>query len=325
MLPQLNAMRPFYAGRRVLVTGGAGFIGSHLARTMADLGAKVSVIDDLSTGSSDNLAGAPIDLFAGSILDDSLLASAIAGCAVVFHEAAMVSVPLSVEQPEQCRKVNIEGTHRVLLAARDAGVKRVVFAASAAAYGDTPTLPSSERHAPDCRSPYAASKVAGEQLLRAFAHSYGLSTASLRYFNVFGPRQSPNSGYAAAISAFFSALSRGARPIIFGDGLQTRDFIPVANIVLANLLAAASPRELRGEIFNIGTGHRTTLLTVLEVMSQLMGVKADPVFAPPRAGDVRDSVADISLARDMLAYEPVVGFEEGLQHLVAPAAAGAAR
>jgi UDP-glucose 4-epimerase len=235
----------------------------------------------------------------------------------VFHEAAMVSVPESVSDPQRCAAVNILGTERVLEIAKDAGVHRVLFAASAAAYGGAPKLPSKEDHVPDCRSPYAASKVAGEGLLTAFAHCYPISTVSLRYFNIFGPGQNANSAYAAAISAFHKALSSGTQPTIYGDGKQTRDFTYIDNVVHANLLAATSPRDLRGEIINIGTGRRVNLLEVLEQMGLAMQVQVTPRFAEPRAGDVRDSVADISRARELLGYEPIVDFGEGMAHMLA--------
>lgn len=305
-----------FRGARALVTGGAGFIGSHIARRLLALGCEVVTLDDLSGGFRENVP--PESRFIeASILDEAMLRDAAAGCRFVFHEAAVVSVPESVSDPQRCASVNIVGTERVLEAARDAGTKRVVFAASAAAYGGSPQLPSREDHLPDCRSPYAASKVASEALLTAFAHCYPLSTVSLRYFNVFGPGQSANSAYAAAISAFHKALSAGGQPTIYGDGLQTRDFVFIDNIVHANLLAAASPRDFRGEIINIGTGVRVNLLEVLEQMGRAMNVPVQPTFAPPRAGDVRDSVADITRAKELLAYQPQVNFAEGMRRMLA--------
>jgi UDP-glucose 4-epimerase len=311
----------WYADRAVLVTGGAGFIGSHLVERLAAAGARVRVLDDFSTGHESNLAGVRgrVEVRRASILDDAALREAVAGCAVVFHEAAMVSAPLSVEKPLECIRVNVEGTARVLEAARGAGVRRVVFAASAAAYGSPSPerLPCREDAAPEAWSPYAMSKIAGEQLLSSYSRCFGLSTVSLRYFNIFGERQDPRSAYAAAISAFAAALEGGRRPTIFGDGRQTRDFTHVANVVDANLLAGASAAPLLGEVINIGTGARVTLLEVLATLAGAMGVKADPVFAPARAGDVRDSVADISRARRVLGYEPRVSLAEGLARLVA--------
>jgi UDP-glucose 4-epimerase len=254
-------------------------------------------------------------LIVGSILDDDVVREAMRGVRYVFHEAAMVSVPESVDNPRRCAEVNILGTEKILEAAKSAGVQRVIFAASAAAYGGNPQLPSREDHPPDCRSPYAASKVAGELLLQAFGNCYDISTISLRYFNIFGPRQNPDSPYAAAISAFVKALKSGQPPTIFGDGQQTRDFTHVANAVHANLLAATSPRDFKGDVINIGTGHRISLLDVLCQLGRALGKDVQPKFAPPRAGDVRDSVADISRARELLNYQPLVNFEEGIARL----------
>ena len=296
----------------VLITGGAGFIGSHLARRLVELGATVRVIDDLSGGFKDNLPK-QAELRQASILDEKSLREAIGGCRFVFHEAAMVSVPESVEQPGRCAQINIMGTQHVLEAARNAGAQRVIFAASAAAYGGNPKLPSREDHPTDCNSPYAASKVAGEVLMSAFGKCYELSTVSLRYFNIFGPRQNPDSPYAAAISAFAKALRAGKQPTIYGDGKQTRDFTHIDNVIHANLLAAASSRRFQGEIINIGTGNRISLLDVLREMGRVLGVDVKPVFDTPRAGDVRDSIADISKARELLGYQPIVDFAAGIE------------
>ena len=304
--------RGVFRGARCLITGGAGFIGSHLGTRLIELGAQVRVLDDLSSGREHNVPQGAT-LIRGSILDDTLLRDAIDGCQYAFHQAAMVSVPQSVEQPERCMQVNVDGTRRVLEAARGAGVKRVNFAASAAAYGNTPSLPSKETDPPDCWSPYAASKVAGELLLQTWARCYGLSTVSLRYFNIFGPRQDPKSPYAAVISAFCDALSAKRQPRIMGDGEQTRDFTPVANVVHANLLAASCEKALEGEVFNIGCGTRIRLLDVLEQMGKVLNVDATPAFAPARAGDVRHSSADISRAKAALGYAPVMDFNEGIR------------
>jgi len=301
-----------FRGGRALVTGGAGFIGSHIVRWLLDLGSEVVVLDDLSTGYAANLDGAGAELRVGSILEEDLLREATAGCRFVFHEAAMVSVPQSVDEPEQCVRVNIEGTWRVLDAARDAGVRRVVFASSAAVYGPNPRLPSRETDPVDCVSPYAASKAAGEAAISAYGSCYDVSTVSLRYFNVFGPRQDPKSAYAAVIAAFLDALQAGKTPTIFGDGGQTRDFVAIENVVAANLLAAASPRDLTGETINIGTGVRTSLLDLLAALATRLGVDVAPVFAADRAGDVRDSVADIGRARELLGYDPRVDLTAGL-------------
>ena len=301
-----------FRGRIALVTGGAGFIGSHLGRRLLELGARVRVIDDLSSGHERNVPEG-VEFIRASVLDEDAVARACERCDYAFHQAAMVSVPQSVEQPGRCMDVNVRGTEVVLSAARRAGVARVMFAESAAAYGNEPSLPSREDHLPDCWSPYAASKVAGEMLLTTFARCYVLSTISLRYFNVFGPRQDPKSPYAAVISAFIDALAAGRRPKVFGDGLQTRDFVPVENIVHANLLAASSPKKLAGEVVNIGCAGRISLLDVLSHMGRVLGVKADPEFLPPRAGDVRHSSADITRARELLAYEPILPFAEGIR------------
>lgn len=309
---QDHQYRGVFRTSRCLITGGAGFIGSHLGRRLLELGAQVRVLDDLSSGCEHNVPDGAT-LIRGSILDDNLLRDSIDGCDFVFHQAAMVSVPQSVEQPERCMAINVDGTRRVLEAARGAGVKRVCFAASAAAYGNTPSLPSRETDPPDCWSPYAASKVAGELLLQAWSRCYGLSTVSLRYFNIFGPRQDPKSPYAAVISAFCDALAAGRQPRILGDGEQTRDFTPVANVVHANLLAASCEAALAGEVFNIGCATRIRLLDVLEQMGKVLNIDATPSFAEPRAGDVRHSSADISRATEALGYQPVMGFNEGIR------------
>lgn len=320
---RLERFRPTFEGRKALVTGGAGFIGSHLAHALARVGARVTVLDDLSGGYAENLPEGA-ELVEASIMDDGALRSSAEGASFVFHQAAMVSVPQSVEAPDECVRVNITGTQRVLEAARAAGISfesgRVCFAASAAAYGDRPTLPSREDHAPDVYSPYAASKVAGELLCATYARNFGVPAVALRYFNIFGPRQDPTSPYAAVISAFARRLLSGRQPSIFGDGKQTRDFTYVDNVVLANLLAAASPAErVAGETINIGTGRRSDLLQVLGALNAALAtpVAGEPEFGPPRAGDVRDSVADISKARDLLGYEPIVGLDEGLASTMA--------
>lgn len=316
------AFHETYRGSTVLITGGAGFIGSHLAARLSALGARVRILDDLSGGYEANLEEARrgsggVELIQSSILDVPVLREATKGCRFVFHQAAMVSVPLSVEQPERCMQLNVGGTERVLESAKSAGVQRVLFAASAAAYGNNPELPSREDHLPDCWSPYAASKVAGELLLRTFSRCYGLSTVGLRYFNIFGPRQDPNSPYAAVITAFARSLLAGKQPRVLGDGQQTRDFTYIDNVVYANLLAGASRRELTGDVINIGTGGRITLLDVLSHMGKVLSVDSTPAFGPPRPGDVRHSTADISRARELLGYSPVVEFGEGIARTLA--------
>lgn len=301
-----------FQGCTVLVTGGAGFIGSHLTRSLLALGATVRVLDDLSYGHAKNVPAEAAFTHA-SILDDDALRDAMEDCDFVFHLAAMMSVPMSVEQPLLCVEINIHGTVRVLEAAKDFGVKRLVFAASSAAYGETEQFPSREDQPTDCCSPYAASKVSGELLLTAFSHCYTLSTVSLRYFNVFGPRQDPQSAYAAVISAFADALVNDRRPTIFGTGRQTRDFVYVDNVIHANLLAGACEKPLVGEVVNVGSGSRVSLLEILDLMGRHLGVEVDPVFDEPRAGDVMHSLADISRTKQLIGYEPVVPFEDGLK------------
>ncbi len=308
---------PLYANdfrdATVLITGGAGFIGSNLADRLMALGANVRVIDNLSTGRRDNLPADGFEFIEASILDEDAVRTAVADCRYVFHHAAFISVPLSVERPMECYELNVMGTEIVLEACRDAGVQRLMFAASAAAYGEALELPCREDMPPDCHSPYAASKVAGESLLSAFSHGYGMSTAALRYFNVFGPRQDPMSAYAAAISAFADALIAGESPTVFGDGEQTRDWVYIDNVVHANLLAATTAHPVTGEVINVGTGDRVSLLQIIEHMCAVLEVDIEPRFGPTRAGDVRHSLADISRARELLGYEPQVGFEEGLR------------
>ncbi|MHC4992139.1 MAG: NAD-dependent epimerase/dehydratase family protein [Planctomycetota bacterium] len=315
VLDRTAALADALEGSLALVTGGAGFIGSHLAERLLALGARVRVLDDLSSGHEQNVPSGA-ELTVGSVLDHDTLHRLVAGCRFVFHEAAMVSVPQSVEEPRRCLEVNVRGTEAVLLAARDAGVERVMFAASAAAYGDEPVLPCREDQPPDCRSPYAASKVAGEHLIRAFATCYGMSAASLRYFNIYGPRQDPRSPYAAVISAFAAALLEGRVPTIFGDGEQTRDFTSVHDVVEANLLAATVQTPPRGDACNVGTGRRHSLLDVLGLMRAHLALDVEPSFGPPRPGDVRHSVADIEEARRLLGYEPRVQLGEGLGELL---------
>lgn len=298
-------------GTRVVVTGGAGFIGSHLSAALLGLGCSVVVLDDLSSGHARNVQPGA-ELVRASVTDPDAVAEAVRGADTVFHEAAMVSVPESVANPARCAEVNLVGTQAVLSACAAAGVRRVLFAASAAAYGNEPTLPSSEADAPDAWSPYAASKIAGEQLLKSAARTTGLSTVSLRYFNVFGPRQDPKSAYAAAISAFADRLTGGRGVTIFGDGAQTRDFVYIDNVVHANLLAAASARDLQGDVFNIGTGDSISLLDVVASMQRALGTSLAVEHAEPRAGDVRHSRADIDSARSLLGYEAIVGLDEGL-------------
>lgn len=307
-----------FAGKRVLITGGAGFIGSHLVRALAELDASPIALDDLSAGSWENLAGArgTIPQIHGSITDK--LQGSMADCEYVFHHAALGSVPASLKEPDRYYQVNVIGTVNVLGAAAAAGVKRVIFAASSSAYGDAPTPgPKVETMLPLPISPYAATKVAGEHAMRAWSHSLGLDTVSLRYFNIFGPRQNPDSAYAAVIAAFAKAFARGEAATIFGDGQQTRDFTYVDNVVGANLLAALHPRPLQGEVLNIAVGGKVTVNDLYRKMAQLYGLKnIQPKYQPPRAGDVRDSQADISKAKAVLGYQPLVNFDRGLAETV---------
>jgi nucleoside-diphosphate-sugar epimerase len=297
-----------------VVTGGAGFIGSHIAGALASSGARVRVLDDLSTGHRENLdeIGGDIDFVQGSVADEQLLSKALEGVELIFHEAAIPSVPRSVEAPRNTHIASVDGTFSLLLAAKEAGVKRVVYAASSSAYGDQPTLPKVERMAPDPLSPYAVAKLVGEYYCRVFTRVYGLETVSLRYFNVFGPRQDPGSQYSGVVSRFISALLNDERPVIYGDGEQSRDFTYIENVVAANLSAASAPKAV-GNVINVANGERITLNELLNELKQLTGrsdVTAE--YRDARVGDVRHSLADITMARELLAYESKVGLREGL-------------
>ncbi len=306
-----------FRGARALVTGGAGFIGSHLAEALVALGASVTVLDDLSGGSADNLKSfGPVEFVQGSILDRKLLAQSMRDCRYVFHQAALGSVPRSVEQPALYHEVNVTGTLNVLEAAREARVRRLMFAASSSAYGDNP-VPWIETMPVLPRSPYAATKVAGEALFRAYSASYGLDTACLRYFNIFGPRQNANSAYAAVIAAFAKALLRDARPLIYGDGEQSRDFTFVDNAVHANLLAARRTASIGGEVLNVGCGARISVNMLAEVMARMLEKPhLKPVHEPERAGDLKHSFADLKRTRSVLGYEPIADFQSGLTKTV---------
>ena len=298
---------------RYLVTGGAGFIGSHLAEALLDQGESVRVLDNLATGRETNLAALQgrAQLIRGDLRNLEAVRAAVEGVEVVFHQGALASVPRSIADPVTSLEININGTQNVLQAARDAGVRRVVYASSSSIYGNTPTLPKHEQMQPDPVAPYAIHKLTGELLCEAFTYIYGLETVALRYFNVFGPRQDPTSEYAAVIPRFLTALIQKRRPIVFGDGEQTRDFTYIANVVQANLLAATS-HDAIGYAMNIGCGEQVSLNTVLHLAGELLGVTPDVEYREPRPGDVRDSLADISLAQRLLGYKPTIGFGEGL-------------
>lgn len=301
--------------RRVCVTGGAGFIGSHIVDALVQRGDIVTVIDDFSSGKRANLAdhGVKVRVIEGSILDLEALRDAFAGAVLVYHEAALCSVPASIETPREFHDVNITGSLNVLEVARELGVKRVVYAASSSAYGNQDAMPVAESLLPMPVSPYAATKLAGEHLMHAYAACYDLSCVCLRYFNVFGPRQLPDSPYAAVVPKFADAMLHDRPPIIFGDGKQTRDFTFIGNVVHANMLAGDSANDLRGEAINIGCGERHSLLDLLKKMAALLGKPADCEHRPARAGDVRDSMASIERAKQRIGYAPTVSLDEGLR------------
>ncbi|MFT3744719.1 MAG: SDR family oxidoreductase [Pyrinomonadaceae bacterium] len=303
---------------KVLVTGGAGFIGSNLADELIRQGAKVNIIDDFTTGFQENLdeITGDFNFIEGDINDDAAVSKAIEGVEIVFHQAALPSVPRSVEDPAETHRVCVNGTVNMLIKSRDAGVKRFVYAASSSAYGDQPVLPKVETMKPDPLSPYAAAKLAGELYCRAFNNVYGLETVALRYFNVFGPRQNPASMYSGVISRFIDALMSGQTPVIFGDGEQSRDFTYIANVVNANIKAAQTTKGL-GETMNAANGDRITLNELLEVLKKITGKNdAVPEFREPRNGDVKDSQADNRRAIECIQYEQLVGLEEGLRNTI---------
>ena len=297
-----------------LVTGGAGFIGSHLVAALVARGQTVRVVDSLVTGHRHNLAdvSSRIEFVEGDLSDLAVARDATAGVDCVLHQAAIPSVPRSVADPLTSNRANVDGTLNILLASRDAGVRRVVYAASSSAYGDTDTLPKHEGMPAHPRSPYALQKLVGEQYAELFSNLYGLETVSIRYFNVFGPRQDPSSPYSGVISRFLRALVSGERPVIFGDGEQTRDFTYVDNVV-DGVLRATTAAGVSGRVVNVATGSRTSLNQLLAQLQQLTGTAVTPIYAEARSGDVRDSQADITLARALLAYEPLVGVEDGLR------------
>jgi UDP-N-acetylglucosamine/UDP-N-acetyl-alpha-D-glucosaminouronate 4-epimerase len=305
-----------------LITGGAGFIGSHLAESLVKSGARVRVVDNLSTGHLENLdaVSGKIDFLKGDLADEKLARRAVENAEWIFHEAALPSVPRSVANPRETHQASVDATFNLLLAARESGVRRVVYAASSSAYGDQPTLPKVELMRPEPLSPYAAAKLVGEYYCQVFYRSYGLETISLRYFNVFGPRQDPSSPYSGVISQFVDLLSKGQRPIIYGDGEQTRDFTYVSNVVEANLLAAEAGRGI-GEVVNIANGERVTINELFRLVSELtQRTDIQPEYKPSRTGDILHSLADIGRARDLFGYKPRVGLRQGLELTVAPAA-----
>lgn len=299
---------------RYLVTGGAGFIGSNTVDELVRRGHSVVVLDDLSGGKEDNLAEVrnKITFIKGSITDLEIVRRAVHEAEYVLHLAARTSVPRSVKDPLETNRINVEGTLNVLVAARDAKVKRVVFAASSSAYGETPTLPKVETMQPAPISPYGVTKYVGELYAQVFGRCYGVENVSLRYFNVFGPRQDPSSPYSGVLSKFVSSCLEDTQPVIFGDGEQSRDFTYVENVVQANLLACEAPNA-SGKVFNVGTGARFTLNHTLQLLGQIAGKQVEAKYDPPREGDIRDSQADISASRMILGYNPAVGFEEGLR------------
>ena len=301
-----------------LVTGGAGFIGSHIVEELVRRGESVRILDNLSTGSKANLSSVmeKVDFHDGDICDPEMLREVFKGVDYVIHLAALSSVVRSIEDPVATTQVNMIGTVQVLLASREAHVKRVVMAATGAAYGDNPVLPRVETQMPDPLSPYALVKLAGEYYGKIFHRLFGLEFVALRFFNVFGPRQNPKSPYTGVMSKFITAYLSGKIPTIFGDGEQSRDFVYVANIVNGTLLACEKP-GVAGKVINIGTGVGTTLNQTIKLLNHILGVEVKPQHGPPRLGDVQHSTADISLARAVLGYEPLISFEEGLRRTVA--------
>lgn len=299
---------------RFVVTGGAGFIGSNTVDELVRRGASVVVLDDLSGGKEENLAEIrnKITFIKGSIIDIEVVRKAMHEAEYVLHLAARTSVPRSVKDPIETNRINIDGTLNVLVAARDAKVKRIVFAASSSAYGETPTLPKVENMEPQPISPYGVTKYVGELYAQTFGRCYGLENVCLRYFNIFGPRQDPSSPYSGVLAKFCTAFLEDTQPVIFGDGEQTRDFTYVENAVQANLLACETP-SASGKVFNIGVGGRFSLNETVALLNKISGKNLEVKYDPPRDGDIRDSQADISQAREFLGYDPQVGFEEGLR------------
>jgi UDP-glucose 4-epimerase len=303
---------------KYLVTGAAGFIGRSIAAALLEGGESVRGVDSFITGKRENLAGLEaMEFITGDLADPEVCAKVCAGVEIIFHEAALASVPRSVADPAATNRNCIDATLNLLVAARAAQVRRVVYAGSSSAYGDTPTLPKYEAMTPSPISPYAVAKLAGEHYMRSFARVYGLETVTLRYFNVFGPYQDPTSHYSGVLAIFCRKMLAGEQPTIYGDGEQSRDFTFIANVVKANLLAVAAPAaRVSGQMINIATGHRITLNETFEILCDLTGYSGKPLYADPRSGDIRDSLADITLARELLDYEPEIDFREGLRRTV---------
>jgi UDP-glucose 4-epimerase len=301
-----------------LVTGGAGFIGSHIVAELVERGETVRVLDNFSTGRLENIAPYldHIDLIEDDVRHLDVVRAVVKDASYVLHQAALPSVPRSIADPLSCYEVNTMGTLNVLIAARDAGVERVVYASSSSIYGDTPVLPKRENMAPNPLSPYAAAKLAGENCCKVFFEIYGLPTVRLRYFNVFGPRQDPTSQYAAVIPKFIAMMLNGKQPTIFGDGLQSRDFTYVDNVVYANLLAAHAPSGISGT-FNAACGERHTLLSLVATLNNILGLEFEAIYGPPQTGDVKHSQASLEAISRALSYQPQVCFEEGLRRTVA--------
>jgi nucleoside-diphosphate-sugar epimerase len=301
-----------------LVTGGAGFIGANIVHALVAAGQRVRVLDNLATGRAHNLRDldGKLDFRNGDVCEPTAVREVVRGVRCVLHLAALPSVPGSVEDPAGSNAVNLTGTLNVLLAARDAKVGRVVFSSSSAVYGDSPELPKREGMPPAPLSPYAVQKLAGEYYARIFHDLYGLETFCLRYFNVFGPRQNPASQYAAVVPLFIRAALRGAAPVIYGDGRQTRDFVFVEDVVRANLRCCAAPAQAAGAVYNIAAGSRMSVRELAETVIRVIGTSVEPRYEPPRTGDIQDSQADISRARDVLQWTPQVAFEAGLQRTV---------
>jgi UDP-glucose 4-epimerase len=303
---------------KYLVTGAAGFIGRSIAAELLGLGATVRGVDSFITGNRENLVGLEgMEFIEGDLTNPEVCAAACSGVEIVFHEAALASVPRSVADPVGTNMNCVDATLNVLVAAKAAGVRRVVYAGSSSAYGDTPTLPKHEAMAPDPISPYAVAKLAGEHYMRSFWRVYGLETVVLRYFNVFGPYQDPASHYSGVLAVFCRKMLAGEQPTIYGDGEQSRDFTYIENVVRANLLAAAAPAAMvAGRMMNAATGARITLNDTFKLLCGLTGYRGSPAYAPARAGDIRDSLADIRLAAELMGYKPQVDFQEGLRRTV---------